>query len=171
MNKDDYEIKVYAQVNADMAEYPDLPDELLYLKNMCTAGEMTSTFLAQANLKKEGDISERLRHVRHFAYFASRKAAHRLARKAHEMGYIDVFVMPVKNKRWRVDFCHIGAGTFLHIIHWECAVRKIVVDAGGEYDGWESPVMRKDDPNAVLLGYARELVERVSDSSPQLLAA
>ncbi|MBN3804956.1 ribonuclease E inhibitor RraB [Paraburkholderia sp. Ac-20336] len=146
MNKDDYEIKVYAEVNADKADYPDLPDELSYLKELYTPAQLTSTILTQAYMVRDGDVSERLRRVRHFAYFTSKKAAHRLAKFVHQQGYIETLAMPVKNKRWRVDFC---SGTLPNIAHWVGVVRKIVIDAGGEYDGWESPVMRKDDPDDV----------------------
>jgi hypothetical protein len=151
MNKDDYEIKVHAEVNADMADYPDLPDELSYLKELHTPGQLTSTILSHAYMERDGDVSERPRRVRHFAYFTSKKDAYRLAKFVHQQGYVETLVMPVKNMRWRVDFCHIGSGTLPNIAHWVGVVRKIVGDVGGEYDGWESPVMRKDDLDDVNL--------------------
>jgi hypothetical protein len=167
MNKDNYQFKVCAEVNADMADYLDLPNELSHLKDLCTPAQLASTFLTHAYLEKKGDISKRLRRIRHFAYCASKKAAKRLAKKALQEGYIEVFVMPVKNKRWRVDFCGIGNGQFESIVHYVCRVRNFVVDSGCEYDGWESPVMHKDAPDEVLMGKDRELVESIFAYAPQ----
>lgn len=97
-----------------------------------------------AELKRIGDVPERIRPIQHFAFFPSRATANEFAKQLIDDDYVGITVADRGDEKWRVDFYNPGIATLPYLIACCGEVRSKVEDAGGEYDGWEFPYMSEE---------------------------
>lgn len=94
-------------------------------------------------LHKQGDIDTRTRRVSHWAYFSSPQEAQQFADWAKANLYRDVSVAPTEDRtKFVVRFGHEGTTELSDIIHHTIAINRAVNALGGNYDGWETVVVR-----------------------------
>jgi hypothetical protein len=93
-------------------------------------------------LRKEGDTSERIRHVSHWAYFTDRGHAEQFANWAKANSYEVNSVSLTTNNKIVVRFGHECTMELADISHHTIAINRKVLELRGDYDGWETKVAR-----------------------------
>lgn len=97
----------------------------------------------QRALRDQGDQPEKEREIQHWAYFRDNAAAARFADWARESEYKEISVNPPSEDGlplWRVKMMHSGTLQPNDISSHSLAISRQARAAGGQYDGWESPV-------------------------------
>lgn len=103
-------------------------------------------------MKRNGDISDRLHHIHHFSYFASRNDADFFVEWLYENGYVAIDRFKVRKRCWRVSFCNTGPAHVEYLKNCIRTVETIVQGSEGVYEGWKLPVMSADVPDAPVFG-------------------
>lgn len=97
-------------------------------------------------LGQHGDSGLRPRQVEHWAYFGDRAAAGRFARWCTDNGYaLDGDAQPYQSDdgTFGVRFSHIGPATIEAINERTVAADSAARQLGGEYDGWETMLIKR----------------------------
>ncbi|MFN4185106.1 MAG: DUF695 domain-containing protein [Hyphomonas sp.] len=96
----------------------------------------------QAALRDRGDNPETPREIGHWVYFRDETAARTFTGWARENGYQDISAGPSEGGEplWLVRMTHQGTLRLNDISGHSLAISRHVREAGGQYDGWESPV-------------------------------
>ncbi|ABI76357.1 conserved hypothetical protein [Hyphomonas neptunium ATCC 15444] len=97
----------------------------------------------QAVLRERGDLPEKSRQIGHWIYFRDEAPAQRFAGWAEENKYQNIAVTPPAEDGpplWRVRMSHQGTLRLEDISGHSLAIGRQAREAGGQYDGWESPV-------------------------------
>lgn len=94
-------------------------------------------------LAENGDIAAKTRKVDHWAYFRSRVEAEAFARWAVRTGFDKVSVAKVESRLpFQVKSSHQGTMEPGAVSEWTLLQDRKARELGGEYDGWETEVMR-----------------------------
>jgi Regulator of ribonuclease activity B len=107
-------------------------------------GLVDSLMKTVAGLKTHNDNPFNPRPIQHFAYFDSMASAKAFAKHLIDDEYVAITVMEVDAPKWRVDFYNPGIATLEYLVACCGTVRAKVIAFGGEYDGWELPMMPDD---------------------------
>ncbi|CAJ8041831.1 Protein of uncharacterised function (DUF1260) [Burkholderia pseudomallei] len=151
MKSEDFEVEWLDQMDAESENALVLPEEYAHLKAQYDLADLASTALMLEHAKKSGDLPDRLRRIRHITYFPSERMSRKFVKKLVSNGFIDVNEMKFLGMPlWRIDFFRIGNATLPHMAHWDCIVKKMTEKAGGEYDGYEFPIMASHVPDELL---------------------
>jgi hypothetical protein len=96
-------------------------------------------------LAEHGDVAEIRRRVDHWAYFPSAGKRHEFAATVERMGYaIEGVSDPGETSdRYGVAFFHTSEVTPEQIHAVTTVLNELATEMGGEYDGWETQVMRR----------------------------
>lgn len=97
----------------------------------------------QAILRERGDLSEKSRQIGHWVFFREEAAAQRFAGWAAENKYQNIAIEPPADDGpplWRVQMSHEGTLRLEDISGHSLVIGRQAREAGGQYDGWESPV-------------------------------
>jgi hypothetical protein len=99
-----------------------------------------------AALEKNGDPLSLAREIDHWAYFATAEARDQYVQKALELGYTPRHAEATPDEGgflgrvFRVD-----VPSYANIDNVTWPLHEAATEAGGKYNGWESPVMRPNN--------------------------
>jgi hypothetical protein len=100
------------------------------------------------SLRSEGDDGSAPRLIDHWAYFPLQDAARRFAAWAQEQGFTELREGSYATDRG--DYCvrlsHEGTVRINAIGNRTIALNRAAREHGGNYDGWETPVIKTEDP-------------------------
>jgi hypothetical protein len=151
MKAEDFEVKWLETMDEERVNAIVLQEEHAHLKNKYDFADLASIVSMLEHAKKSGDLSDRLRRIRHVTYFTSKRTSRKFVKKLVANGFIDVNEMKFLGvPLWRIDFFRIGNATLPHMANWDCIIKKMVEKAGGEYDGCEFRIMSLDVPDESL---------------------
>lgn len=96
----------------------------------------------QSALQQQGDDPAKPREIGHWVYFREETAAQAFAGWARETGYRVDSVAPPQEAAplWLVRMAHHGTLQLNDISGHSLTISRRAREAGGQYDGWESPV-------------------------------
>lgn len=137
-----YEARVWTDPDPERSLYWDdlypTPDDRRVMGDMQVLG----------NLRKNGDIHEAEREVDHWAYFDNKESAEIFTKWLNERNYKDI-TMNEHTEDARHSYCvrskHIGTMLLGDITHHTLAQHRKATELGGEYDGWETFIVRSKD--------------------------
>ena len=98
----------------------------------------------QAMLRERGDQVTKTRTIGHWTYFQGEPAARAFADWAGERGYNAIAVTPPDENEhplWLVRMTHDGSVQLQDISSHSLAIGRHARELGGQYDGWESPLI------------------------------
>ena len=99
-----------------------------------------------ASLEKHDDPLTQAREIDHWAHFPTAEARDRFLQKALELGYTPRPAQAARDEGGflgRVSRVDIPSYANIDSVTWP--LHEAATEAGGEYDGWESPVMRPNN--------------------------
>lgn len=94
------------------------------------------------NLVSKGDTLRAVRPVSHYLYFPSEAAAREAAATLEEEGYKTEVQPGADNKNWLTLATQDLAPTVQAIASTRSEMESLADSLGGEYDGWETEVIR-----------------------------
>jgi uncharacterized protein (TIGR01619 family) len=99
-----------------------------------------------ASLEKNDDPLTQAREIDHWAHFPTAEARDRYVQKALELGYTP---RPAEAARDQGGFpgrvFRVDVPSYANIDNVTWPLHEAATEAGGEYDGWESPVVRPNN--------------------------
>lgn len=95
-------------------------------------------------LREHNDDGSASRRVDHWVYFPTSVREEEFCAWLTEHGYENVKRDPTKDGQTRVCFSHEGTLELTAITSHTIALRRKASELGGDYDGWETPVMANE---------------------------
>lgn len=95
------------------------------------------------NSVKHGDLADQARPIEHFAYFPGQSGADKFAEWAKGAGFQIDEVAAREGVKWVVRFSKVGPLEIEEIVAQRVAAKDASAKFGGEYDGWETALVRK----------------------------
>lgn len=99
-------------------------------------------------LRSEGDDGSTSRPIDHWAYFPSEDSARSFASWAKSQGFTELRESSHATDRgdYQVRLTHEGTVKIREIGNKTIALNRAARDHGGNYDGWETPILRTENP-------------------------
>jgi hypothetical protein len=96
-----------------------------------------------------GDVASIVRKIDHWSYFADRTSAESFVEAAGAEGFElnDDPFRETEDGRVQVGCSHQGSLLLADLTHHTLWLRRKAEELGGNYDGWEAPVSKEEDPN------------------------
>jgi len=99
-----------------------------------------------ASLEKNGDALKQGREIDHWAYFPTAEARDRFVQRALELGYaLRPDASSKADRGFLARMFRVDVPSYANIDDVTWPLHEAATEAGGEYDGWESPVIRPSD--------------------------
>jgi hypothetical protein len=108
--------------------------------------QMAKDGMVLAQLAQNGDIAEAKREIEHWAYFPDQSAADHFVAQIAALGMQvrSVDTTPAAKGQVQVHFSHVGTVLPADISSITVPLDLIARRFRGQYDGWETPVVRQD---------------------------
>lgn len=141
--------KLSSEYGFDLSvQIADDPDHDAYLKDLYPTEDdwrVISDMRVIEGAKERGDAITQARQIDHWIYFDTEPAAQPFIAWAKEEGYTfqpEYSEPDEENERYCVRICHHGTLELHDLTHHTLSLTHKAEELGGEYDGWETPIVR-----------------------------
>ncbi len=126
--------------------YEDDPDHDAYLKELYPTQDdwrVISDMRVIDGATENGDDNAKTRQIDHWIYFDDERAAYPFIAWAKQEGYIfqPEYSESDEDGRYCVRVCHHGTLELNDITHHTLSLAHKAEEFGGDYDGWETPIV------------------------------